>query len=518
MKSKKSFVKIIVMAIMLIILLQVSVNAVIVSTDKQVDTGNNVIVSITSKQALGAYTIKLTSAGGLTLLSALGEQVSSDNMTISGSSSSGITSLGSYTFSTPNVSTDTVCNVKFSITGMETPKLKGLSDETNTAVVTVKAPSNNDSEPTVEPNPSTPTEPTFTSANKTMYATGDINLRASWSTSSDKTGITKGTELKVTGTSTEKINGYVWYRVEYNGQTKYVASSLITSTKPEEKNNENTEVTNNISSEVTNELTNTEVAPTTDTKIGLSKLQIKDVDLTNVFKTTKYEYKFNVRELNKLTIEKLETNEDKATIEVVGNDDFVEGENIVNIIVKSEDGTRIATYQLTVNKLKTQEESIISKLGTTNIVVIGVIAFAVLVGIIIIIVRFVRSRREEDYDENGDYYYQERLPEKENNSNQEINENENENENTNEGNFDQFGNFNMNINNIEEEENVENVEDVEDSENYEEDENLENEEESDDESQSEIEQDVPKIEYTSNIPEEFYEEEDRPKRKKGKHF
>ena len=517
MKSKKSFIRIIVMAIMLIILLQVSVNAVIVSTDKQVDTGNNVTVSITSRQALGAYTIKLTSAGGLTLLSASGEQVSSDNITISGSSSSGITSLGSYTFSTPNVSTDTVCNVKFSITGMETPDLQELLDETNTAVVTVKAPSNNNPEPTVEPNPSTLTEPTFTSANKTMYATGDINLRASWSTSSDKTGITKGTELNVTGTSTEKINGYVWYRVEYNGQTKYVASSLITSTKPEEKN-ENTEVTNNISSEVTNELTNTEVAATTDTKIGLSKLQIKDVDLTNVFKTTKYEYKFNVKELNKLTIEKLEANEDKATIEVVGNDDFVEGENIVNIIVKSEDGTRIATYQLTVNKLKTQEESIISKLGTTNIIIIGVIAFAVLVGIIIIIVRFVRSRREEDYDENGDYYYQERLPEKENNSNQEINENENENENTNEGNFDQFGNFNMNINNIEEEENVENVEDVEDSENYEEDENLENEEESDDESQSEIEQDVPKIEYTSNIPEEFYEEEDRPKRKKGKHF
>jgi len=40
--------------------------------------------------------------------------------------------------------------------------------------------------------------------------------------------------LTLTGTSTETIGGYTWYRVTYQGTTKYIASSLITNTKPKE--------------------------------------------------------------------------------------------------------------------------------------------------------------------------------------------------------------------------------------------------------------------------------------------
>ncbi len=81
------------------------------------------------------------------------------------------------------------------------------------------------------------TEPKFTSTSKTVYTTTEVNLRSSWSTSSSATKVGKGTELKLTGTSTEKVNGYVWYRVTYNGQIKYVVNNLVTEKKPEEKSN-----------------------------------------------------------------------------------------------------------------------------------------------------------------------------------------------------------------------------------------------------------------------------------------
>ena len=86
-----------------------------------------------------------------------------------------------------------------------------------------------------EPEKPAVVEPNFTASNRIMYATGDINLRASWSTSSEATRIEKDTELTVTATSTNTVNGYVWYRVSYNGQTKYVAAYLLTDVKPEEE-------------------------------------------------------------------------------------------------------------------------------------------------------------------------------------------------------------------------------------------------------------------------------------------
>ena len=217
MKKIKNILKIVIITTIVLLALQINVNAVITSTDKVVETGENVTITIKSGKALGAYTINLTDAGGLTLISSSGDQVSADYKTISGSSTTGITNLGTYTFKTPSVSKDTKYNVKFIIKGMETPELESLPDESNMATVTVKAKQTTpdptptpEPEPTPTPEPEKPTEPTFTDTNKTMYSTGNINLRTSWSTSSSATSIEKGTELNVTGTSTEKINGYVW--------------------------------------------------------------------------------------------------------------------------------------------------------------------------------------------------------------------------------------------------------------------------------------------------------------------
>jgi len=472
-----------------------SMAAVIVSTDKQVETGSgNVTISVTSKQALGAYTLKLTDAAGLTLVSASGAegQVSSDNKTITGSSTSGTTNLGSFTFKVPSVTENKKYNIKFSVTGMETPNLESIPNETNTAVLTVKAKvqtipetpnTTTPSTPTTPETPTTPTvtEPTFKSANKTMYATGDINLRSSWSTNSSATKITKGTELNVTGTSTEKVNGYVWYRVSYNGATRYVASNLLTSTKPEEEkksdnaylksltienqelipafNKETTSYTMQVSNDITeldikaeaedekatveiqgnkdlkdgentvtisvNAEDNTikiyeiKVTKSEKTELGLKTLTIEGTDIVDNFKPEVYEYKIDIEDVEKLKIEAI-PNDEKAVVEILGNEDLQEGENTITIMVSSQDGSKKVTYQITANKIiekqvsATAEETNQSFPKMYLYIALGVV---VLIALIIVIVYTIRHRNTDDYEFSDNFEsLSEELPQKDENS------------------------------------------------------------------------------------------------------
>ena len=474
MKKIKNILKIVIITTIVLLALQINVNAVITSTDKVVETGENVTITIKSGKALGAYTINLTDAGGLTLISSSGDQVSADYKTISGSSTTGITNLGTYTFKTPSVSKDTKYNVKFIIKGMETPELESLPDESNTATVTVKAKQTTptptpepEPEPTPTPEPEKPTEPSFTDTNKTMYSTGNINLRSSWSTSSSATSI-------------EKINGYVWYRVSYNGQTKYVASSLLTSTKPEEEtksNNANlkslvvenfdiipnfssdvTEYTLDVTSEVTElsikaepedskatvtikgekelkegentviisvdaedgttKLYEIKVTKKEETVFGLTSLKIKDANIE--FKPDVYSYSINIKsDVDILEIQAVASEED-ATVEITGNEGLKEGENIITIIVSSKDGEKKATYQIKATKEAVKEEKTPRNIQTNSkIYIYAGIGAAALIALIIVIVYTVKHRKEEEDDSEKFEGFPDELPEKD--DNQEMN-------------------------------------------------------------------------------------------------
>jgi hypothetical protein len=71
----------------------------------------------------------------------------------------------------------------------------------------------------------------FTEVNETVYATSTVNIRASYTTSSDKVGsLSTGGSLTRTGIGTGDAEG--WSRVEYNGKTCYISSSFLTTTKP----------------------------------------------------------------------------------------------------------------------------------------------------------------------------------------------------------------------------------------------------------------------------------------------
>lgn len=439
------------------------------TSSSTVTVGETVTITITGNDAYG--TVKISASSGT--LSATKVFLEGDSKTVT-------------------LTTNTEGTVKITVS----PAEEGLGDSdenpitgSKSATVTVQAKQTTpdptptptpEPEPTPTPEPEKPTEPSFTDTNKTMYSTGNINLRSSWSTSSSATSIEKGTELNITGTSTEKINGYVWYRVSYNGQTKYVASSLLTSTKPEEeKKSDNanlkslvvenydiipnfssdvTEYTLDVTSEVTElsikaepedskatvtikgekelkegentviisvdaedgttKLYEIKVTKKEETVFGLTSLKIKDANIE--FKPDVYSYSINIKsDVDILEIQAVASEED-ATVEITGNEGLKEGENIITIIVSSKDGEKKATYQIKATKEAVKEEKTPRNIQTNSkIYIYAGIGAAALIALIIVIVYTVKHRKEEEDDSEKFEGFPDELPEKD--DNQEMN-------------------------------------------------------------------------------------------------
>lgn len=475
---------ILLLSLIFILVLCAKSYARITTNDPTVNSGESVTITVNSQEAVASGGINISSNGGLTFKSAKSGSNSPVNGTfVSFSYTENQTSgLAVYTFTAPTVTETTTYKVVFSAQDMANAEGATVADSTATATVTVKAKetpkpdsgnnggnTSGGNTPSTPSNPSTPTvkEPNFTSVSKTVYATSEINLRSSWSTSSSATRVSKGTELRLTGTSTEKINGYVWYRVTYEGKVKYVAKDLITETKEEEKSNnanlktisiENAEITPSFDANVTeysakitdyeetkinitaeaedeksevkiegndsiavgeNVITITVTAEDGTTKIytitlvnekttvlGLSNLIIRNAQLKN-FSTSIYEYTVEFKDLEKLDIVAT-ANEEGATIEILGNENLAVGENVITIIVTSADGTRTATYQIKATKLATEVQETQKQINGKSILISALIAFVVLVIIIILIIKYVKK----DSNSNIDYVYNDNLNKK----------------------------------------------------------------------------------------------------------
>lgn len=120
--------------------------------------------------------------------------------------------------------------------------------------------------------------------------------------------------------------------------------------------------------EITREGTSEETAATTQTEEttdsnenigdGLSSLKIEELKIEPDFKTNVYEYRVKyIGEKDKLDIEAKTTNSN-YTVEITGNSELKEGENIITILVSDANSNNIATYQVIVNKSLVDEEAL----------------------------------------------------------------------------------------------------------------------------------------------------------------
>lgn len=357
-----------------------------------------------------------------------------DSFTINGSNATGRVDITSSNTSVATVSSSSqwlennsttvtitakkAGTAKITVSGTIADKDGNEATVTKTISVTVKAKStssstnNNSNSNSTSNSGSTKKEPKFTSVNQTMYTTGEVNIRKSYSTSSAiiKT-VEKGTKITRVG-----IGDNGWSKITYNGQTAYISSSLLTKTKPAEDkpkteepksntatnqttNNEtiNNENTNNTTEPVNNEVDNSNT-DNTNAVLGLSKLEIAGVNFSEGFDPSIHSYtlklNFFVKDLN-ITAE---ANKTDAKVEIIGNENFEAGENNVTILVTSADNKETATYQI-----KVTIPSEVASSPQNNIqfyLMCGTIILAaiVVIGIIVSIYKN-KNKTEVDYKE-----------------------------------------------------------------------------------------------------------------------
>ena len=135
---------------------------------------------------------------------------------------------------------------------------------------------------------------------------------------------------------------------------------------------------------------------------GLAKLNIQGAKLNPEFQTNVYEYiaKY-IGERTSLPIE-VEATDENYQVEIVGNEELKEGDNLITILVSNSNGENVATYQVTVQKSLVDEEALAAQEEAererNQRMVIGiVIAVIVIVAIVAFII--IRRRRNSDFAE-----------------------------------------------------------------------------------------------------------------------
>ncbi len=429
MKQKILKITLLFLILTLVILTQ-KVDAAFSSNDPTTTSGGTVTITVTSSEGIDNYDMKLGNHIGLTLAGCsapAGAVANSSNGAISGSGIGiGFKTLGTYTFKAPDVTATTKYTVQFNINGVtntSTVIVNPASNSTSTTTTTEKPNSTTQSQPeTQTPQKSnnaklsnlgfTPNDFKGFTPSKTSYSATVPN-----SVSSVNIYANKGQNGQtITGTGKkdlqEGVNQFSIVVTAEDGTTKNTYNLSITreaAKEEEDKTEENEDITNTEETETEEEI-----------KVGLEKLTIDGITLSPSFKKDVYEYTAKlIGDKTKLDISTTAIDEGQI-IEVIGNEDLKEGENVITITVQSDDEKETATYQITVNKSLVDEEAIArekaeaekqEKEKQQRIIIIAVIVVAIIVVGIILLVRYIKYRNSDeeyfDEDEEDESYYEE---------------------------------------------------------------------------------------------------------------
>lgn len=256
---------------------------------------------------------------------------------------------------------------------------KNTNSNSNTSKTTTKAKSTNAdlSNLGIKPNDFSGFSP-----NKTTY---DVTVPADV-TEVEVYATAKDSKAKISGTGKKKLeDGKNALAVVVTAESGATKTYTINVTKEGSEEQENTE-------EVTQR--------------GLSNFKINNLEISPKFETNVYEYTAKyIGEGTKLDITATPT-DPKYVVEIMGNEELKEGENIITILVSDNEGENVATYQITLTKSLVDEEAIAreqeearKKEEQKKMLIIGGVVAVVIIAIIIYLI--IRNRRnsawEEDY-------------------------------------------------------------------------------------------------------------------------
>lgn len=162
---------------------------------------------------------------------------------------------------------------------------------------------------------------------------------------------------------------------------------------------------------------------------GLKNLKINELNLEPNFQTDIYEYNLKyIGEDTKLNIQ-AEPTDESYKVEIVGNEELKEGENVITILVSDSNEDNVAIYQIIVNKSLVDEEKIAKEKqekeeNTKKIITI--VAAAIIIIILIIIIKKIKNRSKYDNEYSEVSFYGRNEQENDEKNEYKINKNQNE--------------------------------------------------------------------------------------------
>ena len=141
-----------------------------------------------------------------------------------------------------------------------------------------------------------------------------------------------------------------------------------------------------------------------EVNLKLNSLQIEGIDLEPTFNSDTFYYSSSLidTELTSLNVSAV-ANDENANIEVIGADNLVDGNNLINIIVSNEDDTTIYQVDLEVDMLGEKEkekENVITRIRKIiNYSIIGFAAFLIFIALILIIVlikKIIKNKKHKN--------------------------------------------------------------------------------------------------------------------------
>ena len=143
-----------------------------------------------------------------------------------------------------------------------------------------------------------------------------------------------------------------------------------------------------------------------EVNLKLNSLQIEGIDLEPEFKEDNFFYSASLidNELTNLNVNAV-ANDETANIEVIGANNIVDGENLINIIVSNDEETTIYQVKLDVDMLGEKEKEVDNVITRVRKIIsytlwgiAGFLLFIVLI-LIIVLIRKILKRKKHDNQE-----------------------------------------------------------------------------------------------------------------------
>lgn len=133
--------------------------------------------------------------------------------------------------------------------------------------------------------------------------------------------------------------------------------------------------------------------------IQLSELTVENYALSPEFSSDVYEYTLNIGDISVTSLNIIaKSNNENVNVEIAGNNNLKPGENIITILVSSDEGDTTTVYQIIVNIDEAFKNQVATTDNSNMYMYIGVgAAVVILLIIIIVVVRKRRKAAEEEF-------------------------------------------------------------------------------------------------------------------------